>query len=406
MNRKQISLFSLSLGKRGFQKKYQLPDGILFTANQLEEDIINSKFLKRLTEIKQLGLAYLVFPGANHTRFEHSLGSAHYATLMLDNLMAKYSIVLQLNEQEVHFYRQKLRLEMLMHDTGHGPGGHLFERAVDNAGFYFKHEKQTAQNWRSSVISKILQKNAFNLDFKQPILEGIIEQIKDSVIDADKIDYLQRDAFFCGVNVRIDINRLIDRLELSFTDNGQVNLALEEGGLDAFTEFYNVRKRLYKSIYYNKNVVILEKHLEEVFIKAISSKKELNKIKNYSDINMMMFLKNKKHKDLNATALEKKKPFSIVAQIYNDDEFKMQTIKNALVDKIGKKNVIDVELKTANNQLLNYSFNIVSKRYNFDKPIQEVNPLFNDFTRSKYWYLYVNPDNYIESLEIVKSFDY
>lgn len=186
----KATLFEKSISSRSKVYDHQLYDGRVFLANPLEETVINSRFLRRLQGVSQLGLVAKVYSGATHTRFAHSLSAAEIAVRMFDTLTEKYHTLLQINQDEIAYYRQRLSLKLLMHDTGHGPHSHEFEDACEHIGLKFDHEHITEQYLESPEFNTLLKQHGYNLtQNKQESLERIIEEIKDSMIDADKMDY-------------------------------------------------------------------------------------------------------------------------------------------------------------------------------------------------------------------------
>jgi len=155
-----------------------------------EISILDSPPLQRLRGIRQLAFAHLVYPSANHTRFEHSLGVLHIATRMADQL--------ELSEDDVRI----LRYATLLHDVGHGPFSHVFEsflRTKTNGDITHETLTQTIIQ-EDPIVSGVLKE-----DFDGVIRifddadTSILRQILSSNLDADKIDYLRRDAFHIGV---------------------------------------------------------------------------------------------------------------------------------------------------------------------------------------------------------------
>ena len=161
-----------------------------------ELKIINTEILQRLRRIKQLGMAYLAYPGANHTRFDHSLGVLHVASKMAAHLLPE--------EQ-----RRLVGMAALLHDVGHGPFSHisedLLEKYSEIPGSKDKiHEVITADIIRSdpqlsTILSEDDRKAILSLLKGDHAPLSIMSEIISGPIDADKMDYLLRDSYFCGV---------------------------------------------------------------------------------------------------------------------------------------------------------------------------------------------------------------
>jgi HD superfamily phosphohydrolase len=178
----------------------------LVPITDIEQEILKLPLMNRLKDIKQLGLAYLAFSGANHTRFEHSVGAMHVAHLMATGLGIE-------NELET------VRIAALLHDVGHPPFSHSIEFAARMFGIREipDHKKVT----RSKIIEDerlkeiLVARPLVHLEDVADLAVGkfskapYLSQIIDSGVDADKIDYILRDNHHCGFPVALDINTLI-----------------------------------------------------------------------------------------------------------------------------------------------------------------------------------------------------
>ncbi len=397
------SLFHLSLQQRPPVHKIQLPGGEIFEASPLEKALIDSRFLVRLAQIKQLGLAYKVFPGGTHTRAEHSIGAAYYATLMFDSLMSKYQLILGLNEDELAHYRRQLRIEMLMHDTGHAPGSHLFERAARSNGIDFDHERQTDLNLQDPEFLRIMLKHDhMYLAKKDEQILRILRQLKDSVIDADKIDYLYRDAHHCGIDSRFDRMRLIDRLELTAVKGG-TGIAIEDGGANAFVEFINMRQRMYDSLYYNDRVSIYEYHLER-FLKEHFPWEKVKSFDRLDDTDLQIALR-KNSKSIDGQAILKSAPYVCMMRVFDDPQYAHDKIYyQRLVKKFSKKNVIMFTTTVKGPKLDTEPFYVVKKGVLRNINILDMKPQLRDIGPLTYSRIYVNPDVQDEAQRLVLSF--
>ncbi|MEM4258008.1 MAG: HD domain-containing protein [Candidatus Thermoplasmatota archaeon] len=230
------------------------------------EDIFNelleTRELQRLYNIKQLGFAHLVFPGAHHTRLEHSLGTYNIAAQIVE--------ILQLTYEE----KQLVKCAALLHDIGHGPFSHtlesiliekfnvdhvdLTEKLIRGAYDIFKKEEQ--QFIETTSVHQILTKYTIDLDALCSIIRGVflkkpyLSQLLNSTIDVDQLDYLMRDAYYTGVAYgMIDVDRLQQTL-LIFNDN----LAVQRKGVNAVENILMARGLMYSSVYFHKTVRIAE----------------------------------------------------------------------------------------------------------------------------------------------------
>lgn len=213
----------------------------------LEKKIIDSVVFQRLRRIKQLAGAHLVYPAAQHSRFEHSLGTMHVAGLAGEHLFSMGAI-----EKESI---QELRVASLLHDIGHGPFSHLFEEALKITGNK-NHETIGAEMICKTELSDILSGSGYSpksiseisfgnsrVKFKNEIISGSLS--------ADLMDYLPRDGFFTGVEYgKVDYNRIIDSFRV--TDNE--SLALDISSFYSFESMMISRFEMFRAVYFHKTV--------------------------------------------------------------------------------------------------------------------------------------------------------
>ncbi|HEY7508517.1 MAG TPA: HD domain-containing protein, partial [Nitrososphaera sp.] len=175
--------------------------------SQAEKDVIDSPAFQRLRRIRQLAGAHLVYPSAQHSRFEHSLGAMHVAGLAAEGLLIKGYID---NAETV----QEIRLAALLHDIGHGPFSHLFEEVLE-AGSAVSHEEMGRWIIAKSEIADVLGKNGQSADHVARLSFGqskvhFLNEIISGSLSADIMDYLPRDSYFTGAEYgKIDYYRLV-----------------------------------------------------------------------------------------------------------------------------------------------------------------------------------------------------
>ena len=235
----------------------------LIRLTEQEVSIIDTSPFQRLRRIKQLALADLVYPGARHTRFEHSLGTLHIA----DRIMSTSAIREHLCDDDVVI----VRLAALLHDIGHGPFSHVSEYLLDycyqlpagGSGVREKiHEKLTvdiishepsiseklSQEQRESVCQMIRGSN--RRDMKRDIVS--------SDLDADKIDYLLRDAYYAGVKYGvIDSDKIIDSFR-SFSSGSETFLSIDESGIFAVEQLILAKHHMTQQVYSHRIRVITD----------------------------------------------------------------------------------------------------------------------------------------------------
>ncbi len=216
--------------------------------------IIDNPIFQRLRRIRQLTGAHLTYPAAQHTRFEHSLGVMHIASLAGHALHEKK--IFKLDDIEI------LRLAGLLHDIGHGPFSHLFEEMIQ--GKKISHEDFGKEIILKSEIGDILSKNGFDKKLISRIAFGdskfqYMNEIVSGILSADMMDYLLRDGYFTGAeHAKIDHKRITQSLDIH-----QKKLALERSALYSFESMMYSRYQMFKAVYFHKTVRAAEVMLLE-----------------------------------------------------------------------------------------------------------------------------------------------
>ena len=210
-------------------------------------DLIAHPFFQRLRRISQMGLSYLVYPGAHHTRFHHALGSMHLMGHAI--LVLRQKKVVITDEEE-----QGLLIAILLHDIGHGPFSHAMESSLVQG---VSHE---------AISLKFM--DALNEQFGGALTTGIaifrgsypkkfLNQLVSSQLDMDRLDYLKRDSFYTGVaEGNINAERLITMLNVH---NGE--LVVEEKGIYSVEKFLMARRFMYWQVYLHKTGIVAEQLL-------------------------------------------------------------------------------------------------------------------------------------------------
>jgi len=225
-------------------------------------DLLEAPEIQRLYNIKQLGFAHLVFPGAHHTRLEHSLGTCYMAS--------KATNFLDLDKNE----KQIVTCAAFLHDIGHGPFSHTLESILRSTldfdhvdlteklilgdyGIFSSEEKKFIA---SPSVHEILEKNKVNQKELIDIIKGTthkkpyLSQLLNSTIDVDQLDYLVRDAYYTGVAYgMIDTERFLQTLIIN--DN---NLRVKRKGVGVVENILMARGLMYSSVYFHKTVRIAE----------------------------------------------------------------------------------------------------------------------------------------------------
>jgi len=229
----------------------------------VEAKIINSETYQRLRRIKQLSGGHFVYPTAEHTRFGHCIGVMFLAGRTGKKLLDK----LKLGDDIL----QEVRLAGLLHDLGHGPFSHVFEESLlEKQGK--NHEDVTEWLILKSEVGEILENEGVSKERIADLVrgrrtrkyDGVVSGIVAGQVDSDKMDYLIRDSFYCGVNYGlVDIHRLIDSLDVSSGYQLHFDIAAR-GALEAFLV---ARYEMFLNVYYHKTV----RSVEVMLVKLINA---------------------------------------------------------------------------------------------------------------------------------------
>jgi HD superfamily phosphohydrolase len=236
-------------------------------ADRLEAALIDSAPVQRLRSIHQLGLTYMVFPGAEHSRFSHALGAMALAGRVYDALAAKSDGLLPAGGASRE--RRLVRAAALLHDLGHPPFSHsaeeLFEGGID-------HEEMTRRLLARPETAAIFERwgegvgpaeVARLLAGEGSPTERLLTQIVTGELDVDKMDYLLRDSLYCGVRYgSFDLDRLLDTVvPLQDPSTGEWGIGVEEGGVHALEALVMARYYMFTQVYFNVVGKALELHL-------------------------------------------------------------------------------------------------------------------------------------------------
>ncbi len=217
-------------------------------------DLIQHWYFQRLREIKQLGLTSMVYPGAVHNRFQHSLGAMHLMKLAISNLRQKNIKITQ--EEEIG-----VLIAILLHDIGHGPFSHVLENVIiedishEEITYLYMNRLNEEFNGQLTLAIQI---------FKDEYPKRFLHQLVSSQLDMDRLDYLKRDSFYTGVTEgNIGSDRIIKMLHV-FDDK----LVIESKGIYSIEKFLIARRLMYWQVYLHKTSVVSELILINVLKRA------------------------------------------------------------------------------------------------------------------------------------------
>jgi HD superfamily phosphohydrolase len=228
--------------------------GFINIRSELIFDLIEHPYFQRLRRIKQLGLSYLVYPGANHTRFEHALGAVHLMRSAIGILRLKG---LEISDEEA----DAATIAILLHDIGHGPFSHALENTVVQG---IPHEKISIL-----LMEELNRQFEGKLElaiciFKDQYARHFLHQLVSSQLDMDRLDYLSRDSFFSGVSEGvISSERIIKMLHVKNDE-----LVVEYKGIYSVENFLIARRLMYWQVYLHKTVLSAEYLLINVLTRA------------------------------------------------------------------------------------------------------------------------------------------
>lgn len=241
--------------------------------------LIDAPEFQRLRRVRQLGVSHLTYPGAEHTRFNHSMGVLHVAQRMLEVLLNRYGADSQVG-RIIGEHGRSVRAAALLHDTGHGAFSHLMERAFPSTA---EHEERSQRMIAGpdSSIPAILKKAGLDPNTVADIVgkrcpHRFLQDMVSSSLDADRMDYLLRDAHFTGVRYGIyDLEWLLNSLCLGTLTSGQgdgddlLRLCLDhKRGLHSAEQLLLARQHMSVQVYFHKSTRRWEAHLLCLFREA------------------------------------------------------------------------------------------------------------------------------------------
>jgi len=247
-----------------------IPSSIIF-------ELIEHRYFQRLRRISQMGMSYLVYPGAHHTRFQHAIGAMHLMQKAVQTLIFK-GVKISAEESEA------LYIAILLHGVGHGPFSHAMEHSIvegidhESISLLFMSELNKEFNNRLTLAIQIFSDN-YHRNFFYQLISG--------QLDMDRLDYLKRDSFFTGVSEgSINSERLISMLNVV-----EDKLVVEEKGIYSVEKFIIARRLMYWQVYLHKTSLVAEQLLTRLLKRAkylvtnevvINASKHLSFFLNYS----------------------------------------------------------------------------------------------------------------------------
>ena len=228
--------------------------GFITIPNSLIYDLIQHPYFQRLRRISQMGMSYLVYPGAHHTRFHHALGCMHIMQKAVQTL--RFKGVEISNEEENALY-----IAILLHDIGHGPFSHAMEHSIVED----VHHEEISLFFMNALNQEFDQKLSLAIQiFKGEYHRKFMLQLISSQLDMDRMDYLKRDSFYSGVaEGNINSDRLIQMMNVQ-----DDVLVIEEKGIFSVEKFLVARRLMYWQAYLHKTSVVAELTLTKILKRA------------------------------------------------------------------------------------------------------------------------------------------
>jgi len=270
-----------------------------------EKNLIDNAWFQRLKWIHQLQCAIWVFPGAEHSRFAHSLGSMHISSRFAKQLYPSLEKVVR-STPVFEYVEETLRLAALLHDVGHGPFGHFFDHN------YLIKYNITHEDIGKEIITTKLNKIIKNIhrspsgEFKEDIIPEylaflikkpskgddlnrfpkwlqLLRPLFSACYTVDNLDYVMRDSLMCGISVEpIDLERI-----LYYSSISEKGLVLHKSGIGALIKFFETKNFLYTNIYFHRTIRSFDLHLSEIFEKTL---KEIFNINPLADLDNYLHL--------------------------------------------------------------------------------------------------------------------
>ncbi len=409
--------------------------------NAAESAVVDSAAFQRLRNIKQLGFGELSFPGATHSRYIHSIGAFHLAGIAFDSIFKNFPFS---SKDSAKRFRQALRLGALLHDVGHGPLSHSTEEVMPplkdlNIDVYKKtdrlkanHEDYAIKLILDSPLTKIIEDNFSDItpvhiaclidpniqapdDFFMESgfsLRPILSQIVSSELDVDRMDYLNRDSYFCGTSYgKIDLDWLISNLTYH-QHKDQLNLAISRRAMYTFDDFLISRHHMYLMIYFHHKSIVYDEMLHR-FLKSddcgYKIPSDINEYLNYTDYHFYEHIARSSNPW--ARRITEKRPFVRVFELHETE--KTDTAEK--FEKILTSEGIEIIHASSRARLSKYHQAVEStdrriyvvdpQGYHKPYAIEESTEIFKRYEQARIIErIYVRPDQKLASENLLKEF--
>lgn len=305
-----------------------------------EVALMDSAPFQRLRRLRQLGLAYLAFPSAEHSRFTHALGALAMGTRAIEALKA-HSPEYFRDERDYDAQRRLLRVALLLHDLGHGPFSHASEAVLGR-----RHETRTEEvlalpELREGMLragvdpAEVLGLIMADRPSSFPVLK---ELVSGPNLDCDRMDYLQRDAYFTGVSGgRYDAAQLVASLRVLYV-HGEPRLGIDGRGLVALEQFVLARYMMFATVYFHHTTRAFERVLGDALRELWPKPEELDAIDEFlawDDFRVMERLRSSQSAPARALR-DRVAPFALAAEFNGERDLTLyEACERVLRDHFG-----------------------------------------------------------------------
>ena len=300
--------------------------------------------LQRLRRLRQLGLAYLAFPSAEHSRFTHALGALAMGTRAFDELV-RHGRAFFGDDADVAYQRRLVRAALLLHDIGHGPFSHACEAVLG-----IRHEARTSELLGLDGLRHGLAELDVSADDVLGLVLGdpasrypaLRELVSGPNLDADRMDYLQRDAYFTGVaSGRYDAEQLVASLRL-IERNGHLTVGIDARGVVALESFVTARYMMFASVYFHHTTRIFERVLQDVLRELWPDPRKLDSIEEFlrwDDFKVLDAIAGEPSESARALR-ERIVPYAVAAEFNAERDLRVfEACEAALRERFGDRNV-------------------------------------------------------------------
>ncbi|MFN8791597.1 MAG: HD domain-containing protein [Bdellovibrionales bacterium] len=407
-----------------------------------EVAVLDTPEYQRLRSIKQLGFSEFSFPGATHNRYLHSIGVGHLAVLAFDSIFRAYPFSKVAVKTRL---RQTFRLAALLHDVGHGPLSHTTEEVMpplkdlkvqaygaEQKDRQANHEDYTIKYVTESSIGETIRTQfsdmdpynvACLIDKELPVKDDffvdqgvdfrpLLSQLVSSELDVDRLDYLERDSYFCGTNYgKIDLEWLLQNMTLHISD-GKAYLALNRRALYSFDDFLISRHHMHLMVYFHHKSIIYEEMLHRYLTSMDCSfflPADIRSYTSYNDYKLYEHLASVTNPW--AKRIAQRKPYKVLIEMHNvADEKRPAMIKEALekrdIEVIWASSQIRLSKYHSASELKSYPIYVVDQYDAWVEPtvVERTTQIFQKYEGTRVIdRLYVAPEIFPEAEKILKE---